>query len=144
MFIHSYNAGTKACARLGCYMRGRKNEHRMLRNGSGSCHFQTPPICARSRFFSSSNSLEEVCVLLMSRRKQNGDRMFLLFDTISTNTMRVMARWGACRHKRRCSPEECMCNQRYLIWLQFNHCSQSFAYCSQSLQVIVCIRSVWD
>ena len=27
----------------------------------------------------------------MSRRKQNGDRMFLLFDKMSTNTMRVMA-----------------------------------------------------
>ena len=34
--------------------------------------------------------MEEVCVrvLLMSRRKQNGDRMFLLFDKIRTNTMR--------------------------------------------------------
>ena len=37
-------------------------------------------------------TLEEVCVPLMPRRKQNGDRMFLLFDKISTNTMRVMAR----------------------------------------------------
>jgi hypothetical protein len=42
--------------------------------------------------FGSSNSFEEVCVLLMPRRKQNGDRMFLLFHKISTNTMRVVAR----------------------------------------------------
>jgi len=54
--------------------------------------FRLHPFVLAQGFFGSSNSLEEVCVLLMPRRKQNGDRMFLLFDKMSTNTMRVMAR----------------------------------------------------
>ena len=46
VFVHSYNVGTKACVRLARNTRtSRNSKHRMLRDGSGSNHYQ-----ARARF----------------------------------------------------------------------------------------------